>query len=337
MTIAKKGSAIIVKDGRIATHCRCCEQACGFNDLPYSDPKDEGTWTFTGDWPNVTWTFNANPGDESGRTWFFYGSSTTSNATALATFDEITDWGNPCNWYSVNAGTKPDNVFFRNLTKRASRLPPEDADVFILGTVRTTNIGPRTVRSAYICNGGFEANVTATYPIPGTNHNAVFLLATNGGTIYGGASFFSGSTNSGVVNDGAEFNLFTSNNANGTVNGGAVFAQGFSSESRASNVGVVNDGAEFLAGTINTGTVNGGGTFRNSSINYGTVNGGATFHNVSTNGLFGFNDIGTVNGAATFNDQSCSRRIVNGCYVAHPTDIPTCNTSTQTFTCGCGC
>lgn len=336
MTIAKKGSAIIVKDGRIATNCECCKK-CSATDLPYSDPKDEGTWTFSGTWPNVTWTFNANPGNENGRTWFFYGSSTTSNAAGFgATIDEITDWGNPCNWYSVNAGTRPDNVFFRNLTKRASRLPPDDADVFILGHIRTINTGPRTVRSAYICNGAFEAEMTATGQISGTNYNSLVLLATNGGTINGGASFFTGSVNSGIVNGGAEFNAATSNNTGGTVNGGALFKGGFA-DAKSYNTGIVNDGAEFLFGSDNAGTVNGGGTFRNSSRNVGTVNGGATFYNSSTNGIFGQNDVGTVNGGATFNDQSCSRRIVNGCFVAHQSDIPTCNTSTQLATCGCGC
>lgn len=335
MQIAQKSDAIIVKDGRIATNCECCKK-CSATDLPYSDPKDEGTWTFSGNWPDVTWTFNANPGNESGRTWFFYGSSTTSNAAGFgATLDEITDWGNPCNWYSVNAGTRPDNVFFRNLTKRASRLPPDDADVFILSFIRTINTGPRTVRSAYICNGSFEAEMTATEQISGTDYNSVVLLAANGGTINGGASFFSGSANSGIVNGGAQFNASASNNANGTVNGGAVFANGFGVE-KAINSGTVNDGGEFLSGSANAGVVNGGGIFRDSTQNVGTVNGGATFYDLSVNGIYG-TDLGTVNGGATFNDSSCSSRLINGCYVAHPSDIPTCNTSTQTITCGCGC
>jgi len=84
----------------------CCQGGCGVADSkPRTDPANEGTWTPSGTWDSVggvTWTFNANPGDDSGETWFFFGSASTSKVGGGATLAERQDWGNP--WQNDKIG-----------------------------------------------------------------------------------------------------------------------------------------------------------------------------------------------------------------------------------------
>jgi hypothetical protein len=329
----------------------CC--GCGVNDgKPRTDPKDEGTWTFSGDWPDsqqngsLSASFTANPGDDSGVTWFFYGSLNTSAPGRNATTEEQQDWGNLCNWYS-NSLTAP-HIGGPDLNKRASRLPPSSATVHIYSPASTASVGPQTVVTAYFWpeagqqSGSLVAGseLTTTGTAHGTTHGAVFAGGgtVNLGTVSGGAMFNAvnlslplapgqpSDGNYGTVNDGATFVRGSDNW--GTVEDGATF-------DLADNEGTVNGGATFLSG-INWDLVNGGAVFDNGSVNIGTVNGGATFNDFASNSVSG-----TVNGGATFNDAACSFRFTGDyfnvpCdlqYVAHPTDLPTCNGTADS---GCG-
>ena len=397
-----------------------CEIADG---RPRTDPANEGTWVPSGTWRGdggVTWTFTANPGDDSGETWFFYGSASTSKVGGGATLAEQQDWENICNWYS-NKTTSPSTVtgLFSDLNKRATRLPPVDSVVHIYTSVSTVTAGPQTVQYAYfwsLCdfisgseitstaaahdsvggavfngntdnfgtvNGGATFNSTAdNRPNATVNNGATFNeYAENfGGTVNDGATFYGSTDNSGTVNGGATFNDLARNITGGTVNGGATFDDDASNE----NSATVNDGATFNDDTRNFGTINGGATFNHDSRNDGTINGGATFNHDSrnfytitafppatvndgatfndtsvnfgnVNGGATFNDNSghinaTVNGGATFNDAACSTRTTGSflgspCdrkFVAHPTDLPTCNgtapdgCANSADTCGCG-
>ena len=84
--------------------------------------------------------------------------------------------------------------------------------------------------------------------------------------------------------------------------------------------------------------------FNDDADNFGSlINGGAVFNDTSDN--LG----GTVNGGAVFNDAACSQWDIGypdaPCtrkFVAHPTDLPTCNgtapdgCATPFASCGCG-
>jgi hypothetical protein len=341
--------------------CRpCCGDFCG----PGTDPKDEGTWVPSGVWPNVSWSFVPNPGDESGETWFFYGSENSSSLNGPATVEEQQDWGNPCNWWSVKS-TAPNitSSIAVNLRDRASRFPPSSAVVHFYSSVTTSRVGPQTIKAGYFWSGA----VTVIGPVASLIGNST-LTAT--GTVYGlstgtrfsnsNSSFLAGNTEESTINGGATFVGYTTNTSNSVVDGGAVF------DFNALNSGTVNGGADFFNGGKNYGTINGGALFDGSigfaPVNYGiindgadfiasinwdyaTVNGGATFSDFSRN----FEN-GLVNGGAVFNDTSCSRRTVGNFYdtpcsrkfVAHPTDIPTCNGTAPAGcdnvadTCGCG-
>jgi len=363
----------------------CC--GCG-GGKPSTDPKDEGTWVPSGTWRGaggVTWSFTANPGDESGETWFFYGSISTSKLNGFANAAEIADWGNICNWYS-NKTTTPSSTsgLPGAFDKRATRLPPVDAVVHVYSIASTASIGPQTVKNFYLwapvaVGLTSTSEVTTTAPAHDSTGGALIAGSTFG-ILNGGATVIS--SNSGTINDGATF----ARSFNfGTVNGGALFYDGdplFGQS--AGNNGTVNGGAEFNQGCVNDfqGTVNGGATFNNSSQNGGRVNDGATFNNFARNDIGGevfdgatfnndaantgfgttvnggatFNDnsknlgFGTVNGGATFNDAACSTRIVGDFFavpctrkfVAHPTDLPTCNGTApagcdnSADICGCG-
>ena len=311
----------------------CCGGGCGVADgKPRTDPANEGTWVPSGTWRGVggvTWTFTANPGDDSGETWFFYGSASTSKVGGGATLAEQRDWGNLCNWYS-NKTTSPSTTtgLPAAFDKRATRMPPVDAVVHIYTFVSTGTAGPQTAKYAYFWGIGYfltDSSITLT----AAAHDSA-----------GGAVFNNSSFNLGTVNGGAVFND-TSDNFGGTVNGGAVF-----NDTSDNNSGTVNGGAVFNDDSDNFGSiVNGGAVFNDTSDNLGgTVNGGAVFNDTSRNG-FGV----TVNGGAVFNDAACSEWDIGypdaPCtrkFVAHPTDLPTCNgtapdgCATPFASCGCG-
>ena len=347
----------------------CCE-GCGVADgKPRTDPANEGTWVPSGTWlgvGGVTWTFVANPGDDSGETWFFFGSASTSKVGGGASTTEQRDWWNICNWYSNKTTSPEDNSNLTTvLNKRATRLPPENAVVHLYGFVDTSRLGPATVKNAYQWAGRFVSTAEAT--TTSAAHDGPYGFVFSGG-------------NQGVVNGGAMFvNNFTGfeNDTTAVVNGGSVFYTG-------QNAGTLNDGATFNDLSENSATVNGGATFNDSSNNSATVNGGATFNDTSrnfnpflaaaatvndgavfnggsdnvgtVNGGATFNDSsrnlsgGTVNGGATFNDAACSERTTGNFFsspcdrkfVAHPTDLPTCNgtapdgCANSADTCGCG-
>ena len=200
--------------------------------------------------------------------------------------------------------------------------------------------------SSSTVNGGATFNDSSWNARGTVNNGATFNGSSRNfyGTVNGGAAFDGFSTNhSGTVNDGATFNGSSRNFA--AVNGGATF-----NDSSGNSNGTVNGGATFNdnSGNISFGTVNDGATFNDNSLNsYSTVNGGATFNGLSTNQASG-----TVNDGATFNDAACSFRVIgsySNCpftnkriFVAHPTDLPTCNGTAPDGcasildTCGCG-
>lgn len=352
----------------------CCggSVGCEVSDgKPRTDPATEGTWTPSGTWgtfPGVTWTYSSTPSTTDGGTWFFYGSASTSKAGGGASVAEQQDWGNICNWYS-NKTTSPSSVSNLGtvLDKRATRLPSSDAIVFIYGTVSTASSGPATVKLAYFYQSVLASG--STLETTGSAHNTVYgaafaIVGLNQGTANGGALFTDDSANEGTVNDGAEFVgpasqnratvnggatfISNANNRGGTVNGSATFNE------ISFNAGTVNGSATFNDVAVNSaigffvttlGVVNDGAVFNDNAVNDGTVNDGAEFNDAATNG-----SSGTVNGGATFNDAACSRRTIGSfspapCtrkFVAHPTDLPTCNGTANNGcvnsldTCGCG-
>lgn len=391
----------------LGTPCSpCCGTAenCPADGKSRTDPKNEGTWTPAGSWPNPTWTFQANPGDYSGRTWFFFGSQQTSKAGALATTAEIQDWYNLCNWYSAVDRDPASFSQASHLTRRASRLPPVNAIVHVYSSIDTSSNGPVTVDYMYVWSGDIlsASNITTTSAAYGTTYGTVFrngvsrmdgvlsggalfiaggagnfgtisqgaefqdtsrnrsgatvnggavfrAFAINDGTVYGGGTFSDDAQNWSIVNGGATFNNRAFNTATtGVVNGGAIF------EDDSTNQAVVNDGATFNDNSSNNqnttgslqGVVNAGATFNSTARNFTTINGGATFNNNAE-----FRN-GVVNGGATFNDAACSRWVLGGTFfcpaganrrrfVAHLTDLPTCNGTAPTGcgapTAGCGC
>ena len=335
----------------LGSSCSPCCGGCRVADgKPRTDPATEGHWVPSGTWASgVTWTFSSSPSTTDGGTWFFYSSMATSKPGGGASKAEQQDWGNICNWYSNKTTTPSVGGSSTTLDKRATRLPPEDAIVHIYSSVNTTTTGPITVKNAYFWGGDFgdTSEITTT----SAAHDSVGGSVFNGysrifssSTVNGGATFNDSSENYyGTVNGGATFNV-SSENYYGTVNGGATF----NDYSLNSSSSTVNGGATFNDSSWNArGTVNNGATFNGSSRNfYGTVNGGAAFDGFSTN------HSGTVNDGATFNDAACSFRVIgsySNCpftnkriFVAHPTDLPTCNGTAPDGcasildTCGCG-
>lgn len=251
----------------------------------------------SGSWPSVTWTFQANPGDESGETWFFYGSAGTSKAGGGASVAERENWENLCNWYSASShspGTVNSTNATTRLIRRATILPTSGAIIHVYSTLNTGS--SRTVKTAYFHEGQLKSgsSLTATAAAHGTTLKTVFLnSASNSGTIAGGALFGGGASDSD-----------NRNNSGATVNDGAEFLQ------TSRNQGTVGGGFTFKNNTLNdtSGTVSGGGTFTDFAYNAGTASGGATF-NDSTG--VGTGNVGTVNGGATFT-EGLNRGIVNG-------------------------
>lgn len=380
--ITVQNGSLVLRDGKVGTGQDCCCDAvvCGIDDgKDRTDPQDEGTWVPSGTWVGggVSWTFTANPGDDSGETWFFYGSASTSKTGGGASESEQQDWQNICNWYS-NKTTAPDQIVSTSLNKRATRLPPSSAVVHIYTSVNTN--GSKTVKHAYFWQSSVlvsSSDLTTTAAAHDSSYGAVLSDSSSvasGATINAGGLFLDSTENGGTVNGGGTFRFQSENSTGATVNDGGVFT------GDAANLGTVNGGATFtdVAGgnaAGNAGTVNGGGTFNNNSINFGTVNnsgsfvdstnsgtvnGGATFsdgiNNGTVNGGATFNNTsinsitGTVNDGATFNDASCSTRTIGSffatpctrIFVAHPSDLPTCNgtapdgCASSVDACGCG-
>jgi hypothetical protein len=302
----------------------CCgSQGCEVADgKPRTDPENEGTWVPSGTWlgvGGVTWAFTANPGDDSGETWFFYGSASTSKVGGGATTAEQRDWGNICNWYS-NKTNSPSNATAGAgglpgvLDKRATRLPPVDAIVHIYTDVSTQTFGDVEVKHIYFWSTTTfrvellaSSTVTATSPAHDSSEGAVFFLSENRGVINGGALFAGGSgsetKNFGTVNDGATFNDTALNDTSGIVNDGAKW------NGTNGNIGVVNGGAIFDNGSnSSTGVINGGAIFNGSSQNSfsGTVNDGAEFYGNSVN-----KNLGVINDGALFFDNAINSATVN--------------------------
>ena len=225
------------------------------------------------------------------------------------------------------------------------------------------NTGNSTVNGGATFNGtssNVSSSVNGGATFNGSSSNISSAIVNDGATfndsssnissaiVNGGATFndSSGNKNSGIVNGGATFNDSSENRVNSIVNGGATF----NDYSLNTLIATVNDGATFYDFSRNVQSlVYGSATFNGSSLNddYSTVNDGATFNDSSENGA-----IGTVNGGATFNDAACSSRTVGSfgncpapgkrIFVAHPTDLPTCNgtapdgCANAADTCGCG-
>ena len=303
--------------------CRpCCgEPGCGVPDgRPRTDPKDEGTWVPSGTWTGVggvTWTFVPNPGDESGETWFFYGSASSSKPGGGATVAEQRDWGNICNWYSSKTSS-PSSTSNLNLitvlNKRATRLPPTTAVVHIYSPVNTTTVGPQTVKNAYFWGSASLADASELTASSSAHDSS-------GGVVFNGlsSSVVAQNEDGSTVNGGATFNVWSRNAPGAVVNGGAVFNGGISTDVLGYNSGVVNGGAVFNRRAYNSSisgsppaVVNGGAVFNNSSNNRGVVNGGAVFNDTALNeGTF---SVAEVNDSAEFFDSSRNRlgATVNG-------------------------
>jgi hypothetical protein len=306
-----------------------CSPCCTHGDCPgnreVTDPKDEGNWVPSGEWPNVTWTFVSNPGDESGEMWFFYGSQLSSGTGITSPTDpRITDWNNICNWYStgtpdrtisIDQGMTANGPFLT----RAARLPDENATVHIYSAVSTASGPPPQVQRAYFWQTDRGSNLVSliagsTLVTTGVVHNVpcgvLFIRgASNAGEIYGGAAFssavgsprivFSLGTNTGKINGGAVFGLWGQvnpsvfgveqdrgrNDITGIVNGGAVF------NGQSDNFGVVNDGAVF-----NHRSQEQSGNVLPLS---GGIFGGAVFNHYARNASFGI-EVGIQGGALFF-------------------------------------
>lgn len=324
----------------------CCLRNCTVIDgKPSTDPKNEGTWVPSGKWRSgsgsadeIVWDFIPNPGDESGNTWFFFGSRLTSAAGGRATVAEQQDYGNLCNWYSSKINTPYSSGAAQFFDKRANRLPPSDAIIHVYSNLSTVLTGPVTVRSAYFWSGEFLQNsiLTATAPAHDSPDGGSVVFSLNRGTLNGGATFNNPAGNVATVNGVATFNsrgndfpFFSAFNT-GTVNGNAIFYDNsLNWSSFGPTNGLVNGFATFNDNSINEGIVNAGAVFNDNAIHWGTA---------------------TVNGGATFNDAACSRQAIGSFYavpctrkfVAHPTDLPTCNGTapngcfTPPADCGCG-
>jgi hypothetical protein len=237
-----------------------------------------------------------------------------------------------------------------------------------------------TTDSAHDSVGGAILNNTSKNTSSTINNGATFnnSAQNSAGTVNDGAVFnnFAENNSLGTVNGGATFNDSARNNR-ATVNNGGTFNN--SSRNTDNSDAIVNNGATFNDNAQNIGVsfidpflglvvtsspvVNGGAVFNNSSRNTSAiVNGGATFNDNSDNRDLSivnsgatFNDnatnlLATVNGGAIFNDAACSTRQVGSFFaspctrkfVAHPTDLPTCNGTApngcvnSADTCGCG-
>lgn len=290
----------------------CCGDDCPDDGKPRTNPAAEGTWQPSGSWDtSVSWSFAPNTTGSGGETWFFYGSSATSKKGGGASISEIRDWYNLCNWYS-NKTTAPDDVsnLPSDLNKRATTLPPSNAIIHVygFGGIVTTSGSSPTVQYGYFWQG--QVLVGSELSASGVAHDSSHGFIVKSGV-------------SGTLNNGVKF--IANGNNNGTVNGGAVFL-GTSTNSISK-------------------TVNGGASFYDTSDNQGIVNGGAAFYDNSVNG-----PLGTVNSGAIFNDAACSQRTTGSFFtspctrkfVAHPTDLPTCNGTapggcdSASDTCGCG-
>jgi hypothetical protein len=349
----------------------CCQEdeelVCSLTDgKDRSDPKDEGTWVPSGAWrTGVTWSFTANPGDESGETWFFYGSAASSKLGGGATTAEQRDYGNLCNWYS-NKTTAPSDLpagdALDTLNRRATRLPPSNAVIHVYTELNTTSTGPVTVKEAYFWSGTTSATSGNTAALV----DASTLTATGaahdspGGVVFSNrvGGNFSGNREDCTINSGAAFNYGAVNSPSGTVNGDAVFNNLTGSPTfAATNDGIINGDAVFNDDSQNRtipllppapSLISGSATFNNTAVNFGAISNGAVFNDSSENGnstnavVNGgaiFNDSAvnranaTVNGGATFNDAACSTREIGSFFlspctrrfVAHPTDLPICN------------
>ena len=288
----------------------CCGDDCPDDGKPRTNPATEGTWVPSGSWDtSVSWTFVPNTTGSGGETWFFYGSAATSKKGGGASPSEIRDWDNLCNWYSSKT-TAPNDIsnLPNDLDKRANTFPPSGAIVHFYQQLVIPSPGTKTVQFGYLWSGALLVGSTLSATGTAFDSSAGFIVASN---------------NSGTLNNGAKFILTGTNN------------------------GTVNDGAVFLDSSVNSfgDIINGGAEFHDSSENIGTVNGGAEFFDTSIN-----NALGTVNGGAIFNDSACSERTTGSFFavpctrkfVAHPTDLPTCNGTAPagcdnaSDTCRCG-
>lgn len=313
----------------------CCPQGCDSVDdgKARTDPSTEarllptsGSWNAQGN--GVIFSTVPNDGSGIGDVWLFYGSEATSGDGSP------TDWGNICNWYSAAPRVR-----------RATRLPDENAIVYIDSPVSTLVVGPVTVRTVYFraINTSTDllrptviflpgSELTATTPAYGTNKNTVQRSVA-------GRVVIAGTINGGLdcarCRIGSVFSGFDA-----TINGGAIL------RGDSQNVDTINGDTEFLYESQNriSGLINGNATFRNTTENRGTVTGNADFYDQSRNvgDSVALGNIGQVNGIATFNDDACSTRVVNiggTLQYAAGANAPVCQGTAVSYplgSCGCG-
>jgi hypothetical protein len=340
----------------------CCCPCSAIDNKPCTDPADEGTWVPVVPWPDRTvsgnvfpyagvglndnWSLVEREVHGPGNTWFFFGSGSTSKVGGNATPEEASDWGNLCNWYSAKSNAPPAQATSQSslLTKRATRLPDEDAVIHVYSPISTASAGPQVVKSAYFWarqSGDvmttINTDITATATILSAGFVSVgtlFHFGRNLGVMNGGAAFIDPSPyvlpfSSVSGGNGGNATNFPYTNSDGVVNGGALFC------GASFNWAVVNGGAEFItqfaanrssqtaAGAPGlrggTGVVNGGAIFRGAR-NQGpstpaVVNGGAEVRSfpAAPGGNLGTNSFnqGTINGGAQFFDSSGNVAIVN--------------------------
>lgn len=304
--------------------CRpCCEPGCKIPDgKPRTDPKDEGTWVPSGTWDTgVTFTFVPNPGDESGDTWFFYGSRSTSTLDGAADASEQRDWFNICNWYShssVDPMAGYSSFSASNLPKRATRLPPETATVFVLSDVAASE--PVTVSKLYA--RGSASIISGDFTATGSAHDSPggIVLYNLGVT----SSFENNSSNflrSGVKCAGAKVA-----NVVGDVHMVHIGPTRLPSCSGLIDGNVVAKGSGYIGGEI-TGTVDAYDAVSVAGLVPATVGNLVTMHDNSSVGLqdgsvfssgIVFNNSSRgrsdFTGNATFNDSSeCEGEVTGNC------------------------
>lgn len=293
----------------------CCSgTGCSNDGKPITDPKDEGTWIPSGEWPDVTWEYQANPGDASGNTWYFFGSPETSGDPPFVSVEAQESIFNLCNWYSHIEGgpavaprdflgpppaePEPGSTLAEyraemraRLTRRANRLPPPGAIIHFYSNASSgVVVHTQLVNHAYLW-GAARIGERITMVGQSAAHGTTFSFVLAGP--------FS-------IRDEILVGFSTPRNS-GTLRGGALFIRSFNGRiSSSHSFPRVFDGATFRQ-SFNDGSVSGSATravrfeaggnygfasvnnalpavFVNSSTNRGYVTGNAEFYESRTTG-----------------------------------------------------
>jgi hypothetical protein len=320
---------------------------------------DGGTWFFYGsastskvgggastaeqeDWGNIcNWYSNKTTSPN----------STTSlalvldkRATRLPPADAIVHVYSPIDTASISSPTVKNIYVWRERTKSTFEVTTTDpAHDSVYGAVWLAAVfSPNLGRHNGTLNGGayFVTGQNEGIINGGAHFRSITAINAAGGTVNGGADFYSDASNAGVVNGGASFfgNSGTTGNT-GVVNDGATFYDSTLNGSTQSSDGTVNDGATFYDNSINTGSVNGGATFYDSAesldLAWTLISGGSTFYDSSCTRI----RVGTW---SAFPTPPCTRQFLvqdsNGTYLptCNGTAVAGCDAGAEFALCGCG-